>query len=421
MKGPLEQLAPCAGSDHDRIAASLQAFVCWLHDAGYTSHDQYDFWATAYGIWSKGLYYRYGALAAPLVLPLVAADWLLPASRRWFCARQRFPIADAHYLMGFVSLFRATHESRCLAAATDLADALLASCIPGFSGHCWGYPFDWQTRRGLCKRDTPLVTSTPYVFDAFVALHAATGSACHLGVARSIAAFVANDIHDTPVGNGRAAGYTPFDQSQVINASSYRAACMAEAAELLGNERYRQIAAGNVRFVLDQQRHDGAWPYSANDPCDRFVDHFHTCFVLEGLYRAYRVLLDPAILHAVELGYRYYRERLFYADGHPRSFAETTRPQLHIVELYDYAEALKLALLLGSEIPTGDSAASLATRLLELQAAAGHFVTRISIGGRRNTVPYHRWAQSQAFCALARYYEYLKQSGEAPGVGAEGS
>jgi uncharacterized protein YyaL (SSP411 family) len=412
MTGALTHAAPPAGGDRARVAASLAAFMRWLRSVGYTSYDQYDFWATAYGIWSKGLYYRYGQLAAPLVLPLVTADWFLPSSRRWVCLPKRFAIADAHYLMGFLALYRATREPTHLNAANALADALLASSIPGYSGHCWGYPFDWQTKRGLWKRDTPLVTTTPYVFDAFVELYETSGDRGHFEVARSIAQFVANDIHDTPVGDGWAATYTPCDTSQIINASTYRAACLARAASLFHCESYRRIAECNARFVLEQQRHDGAWPYSADDPADQFVDHFHTCFVIQGLYRAYVVLRDRAILDAVQRGYAYYRQRLFHADGRPRPFAEAEHTQFRVLELYDHAEALELALLLRQDVPTDDLAASIVQQLLDgLQTSQGYFVTRVSTGGLRNRVPYHRWAQAQVFCALARYYEQLTTSG----------
>lgn len=395
-----------------RLVAALAAFIRWLQATGYSSYDQYDLWATRYGIWSKGMYYRHGKSAAALVAPILAVDWLWPESRRWLGARRRFPIADAHYLMGFAALYRTTHEAPHLAVALALTEDLLASSIPGFSGPCWGYPFDWQTRRGLWKRNTPLVTTTPYVFDAFVQMHALTGASEHHQIAASIAQFVYADIRNTAVGGGHAAAYTPFDSSQVVNASTYRAACLAEASLLdtlpvEAAHAYRESAAANVRFVLGQQHEDGSWPYCADDPQDQFVDHFHTCFVLEGLYRAYRALGDANILRAVKRGYAYYTEHLFYPDGRPRPFAPTESMRLRALELYDHAEALKLALLLRKDLPTDSLADAMAQQLLQLQTAEGFFLTRIASGGRRNRVPYHRWAQAQAFCALALYYEQM--------------
>jgi uncharacterized protein YyaL (SSP411 family) len=312
--------------------------------------------------------------------------------------------------MGFAALYRLKRDPSYLDTAKSYADALLASSIPGFAGPCWGYPFDWQTKRGLYPRGTPLVTSTPYGFDAFIELHEATGDERYRDVALSIAEFVARDIRDTLVGSGRAASYAPFDDSQVINASAYRAACLADASALAGGT-YRAVAEANVRFVIEQQRSDGGWLYSANDPQDAFIDHFHTCFVLKGLYRAYRVLRAPGILAAVARGYEFYRRRLFYPDGRPRPFAESTWPRLTVLELYDYAEALNLALLLRHDLPTEAQADELAQRLVgDFQTGEGYFVTRISRGAVRNRVPYHRWAQAQAFCALARYCEWRGRS-----------
>ena len=37
-----------------------------------------------------------------------------------------------------------------------------------FKEYCWGYPFDWVWRGGTIKRQTPLITTTPYVYKAFL-------------------------------------------------------------------------------------------------------------------------------------------------------------------------------------------------------------------------------------------------------------
>lgn len=388
------------------VEAALQAFVAWLRRAGYSGYDQYDLWATPYGIWSKGLYYRWGKRALPLILPVVLADWLAPGSRRWLCPQRRYPSADAHYLMAFVLLHRAFGNGEYLDAAAQLAEALLASNIPGFSGPCWGYPFDWRSVGGLCPRNTPLVTATPYAFDAFVDLYEVTGEARYLDVARAIAEFIANDIRDLPARRGLAASYAPHgDDSRVINASAYRAACLARASAVFDSQRYRRLAEQNVLFVVDQQQADGSWLYAADDPRQTFIDHMHTCFDLKGLYRAYQVLHDDAMLQAVRRGYQYYRANLFYPSGLPRPFARAETTQFRVAELYDSAEALNLALLLEAELGTGPLADRVASSLLtDWQTPAGYFATRVSAGGIRNTVPYHRWAQAQTFHSLALYY-----------------
>lgn len=393
-----------SGVDQKELTGCLKKFLAWLEESGYSSYDQYDFWATSYGVWSKGLYYRKGILASPFVAPLLLADWFLPSLRKLVWHKTRFPIANAHYIMGFLFLYRVNQDKNYLTAALDIAENLLDSSIPGFSGHCWGYPFDWQTRRGLWKKGTPLVTTTPYVFDAFLELHRVTNEQNFLDIAHSITEFVAQDIPETSRGRGKAAGYTPNDQSQVVNASAYRAACLATAAPLFKVEKYRQLAEGNALFVIDQQRPDGSWPYSANDPRDAFTDHIHTCFVLKGLYRSYQCLGGEEILQAVRRGYLYYRRALFNVHNCPRTLSPKDNPRFRLVELYDFAEALNLALLLEPDIPTEGLADKLVKQLLtEWQTPAGFFMTRISTFGLRNMIPYHRWGQSQIFRSLALY------------------
>ena len=55
-----------------------------------------------------------------------------------FVQPKRFPIADAHFAMGFLNLFEATREQRYLDQAKLLANNLLETSIPGSisSGAC---------------------------------------------------------------------------------------------------------------------------------------------------------------------------------------------------------------------------------------------------------------------------------------------
>lgn len=385
----------------------MDRFVAWLRQGGFSGYDQYDLWAARLGLWAKRQYYRGSWTAKPFVVTLLIADWLAPSLSRRLCVRRRFPIADAHYLMGFLELFRARGDADHARAAVSLAEDLLGSSLSGYSGYCWGYPFDWQTKRGLWLNDTPLVTTTPYVFDAFVELWKVCGGERDITVARGIARFVAEDIRHHPVGRGAAASYTPNDASQILNASAYSAACLAEAGSLFDIAAYTALARSNARFVVDHQQPDGSWLYSANDPSDAFIDHFHTCFVLKGIYRAYRVLGDPELLHAVRRGVAYYLRNLFGPDGRPKPFSKVTFGQFRELELYDYAEAINLCLLLSPDFQLDHVAERLAAELIgSWQTEGGWFATRMSTGGIWNRVPYHRWAQAQTFRALAAYYRY---------------
>ena len=58
--------------------------------------------------------------------------------------------------------------------AVHFLDVLKETRCPGFAEYCWGYPFDWVTRNGTIAAQTPLITTTPYVYEAFLQCHAAS-------------------------------------------------------------------------------------------------------------------------------------------------------------------------------------------------------------------------------------------------------
>lgn len=382
---------------------SIARFSGWLDRVGLESYDPYDIWGTSYGLMARRLYYRKQLLGYVMSTPLLLLDVLCPGLRRVWVRKQRYATADAQLALGFLNLYRFGKGSHYLDRATVLADDLLRTSIPGYHGHCWGYPFDWQNNKGLWKRNVPYITATPYCFEAFLGLHEATGEARHLAVAKSIARFVALDLVDTPIGANAAAGsYSPHDQSQVVNASAYRAFVLFEAASRFGEPSYAAKARDNLSFILRSQSADGSWLYGLDEPADRFIDHFHSCFVLKNLVKINRRLGERTLADAIRRGWDYYRQHLFESDDTPRSFAKQPRMQLARVELYNVAEAITLGALLRDDIPEAyDLAGRLAGRLIgQYQLADGHFVTRVYRGGLRHTFPFLRWPQAQLFYAL---------------------
>ena len=84
-------------------------------------------------------------------------------------------MADAHLILGYISLFRCTKNEEYLNRAQCLGQDLDESSIKGYTGKCWGYPFDWQNSSALWKKGTPYMSVTPYCFEAFRALYEVTG------------------------------------------------------------------------------------------------------------------------------------------------------------------------------------------------------------------------------------------------------
>jgi len=383
------------------VRSAIDRFVAWLDGFGETSQDHQDFFASRVGRAAKNLYYRQPLLGKVAVLPMVACEAFAPWTRRFFYPRMRLPISDAHFAMGFAALHRITGERQYLDRAIHFLEVLETTRCPGFQHHGWGYPFDWQTRGGILPRGTPLITTTPYCYEAFTDVYRIDGQPRWREIMRSIADHCLLDYRDIDAGPDAATcTYTPTGGEKVVNASAYRAFTLFSAWKEFGDERYRTAAARNLNFVLQSQQADGSWMY-AMDGVRQFVDHFHTCFVMKALAKIEALTGHAGCTAALARGVDFYTQHLFDEAGLPRPFARAPRLTVYRRELYDCAECINLGVLLGGRFPTLDAAVdrTAAEIVLRWQLPDGHFRSRLLLLGWDN-VPMHRWGQSEMFRAL---------------------
>src|SRR5438309_26550 len=132
----------------EKIEAVVSRFIEWLDRYGETSYDYQSFFASALARGAKALYYRKPFLGMVAVSPMIFCEAFVPSARRIFWKPQRFPIADAHYAMGFAFLSQALGQDRHYNRAVHFLEKLKESRTAGFKHYAWGYPFDWETRRG---------------------------------------------------------------------------------------------------------------------------------------------------------------------------------------------------------------------------------------------------------------------------------
>ena len=386
----------------ERLVTSVDSFVDWLDSYGPISHDHQSYFAGPIGKRAKALYYRHRFLGLFAVAPMIFSEAFVPDARRLFGYRLRFPIADAHYAMGFARLAERTGQEDHLDRARQFLEALIESRCPDYRHYCWGYPFDWVTQTGVMGTGMPLITTTPYVYEAFEAVYRIDGGKRWLHVMESIAEHAFHDIPNLDVSaRSASAGYNPVDRVfKVVNASAYRAFLLTAASVRFGRKDYRDAADRNLNFVLDCQKPDGSWPYAVDGARD-FVDHFHTCFVLKALAKIEQQTGEEHCAAAIASGVSYYVNNLFDENGLPRPFSKAPRLTVYEKELYDYAECLNLGGLLRGRFSVLDERLRLTLwDLLEhWQKPDGSFRARRLRFGWDN-VPMHRWAQSQLFRAL---------------------
>jgi len=413
----------------DGVSRVLTNFVEWLHSYGETSWDHQSFFAGVLGRTAKSLYYENRLLGTAAVAPMIFFEATLPFARRLFHRPVRFPIADAHYAMGFAFLYEATGDFSQLENAVHFLTELTTSRCRQFKEYCWGYPFDWVTRNGVIKQQTPLITTTPYAYEAFLQVYGIfertsselnplssacsppSSALCPLDlldqwndIMASIARHASDDIKDFRTSaTASSCSYTPYGSGGVINAAAYRAFLLTSASQVFSNDDYWKAAERNLNFVLEAQNPDGSWFYAVDGVRD-FVDHYHTCFVMKALAKIHALTRHEACGEALAKGVKYYIESLFAEDGLPRPFSKAPRLTVYKRELYDCAECINLCLLLRHRFPALETTLEkVVEHILEAWVKRdGSFRSRLLHLGWDN-VPMHRWGQAQMFRSLAFY------------------
>lgn len=383
-----------------KVRTSTKRFCDWLEGFGELSYDHQSFFASKIGRGAKALYYRQPLLGTAAVAPMIFFEAFVPSMRTLFWKPQRFPIADAHYAMGFAFLASAYESDEYYRRAVHFLEVLQETRCPGYKDYGWGYPFDWETRNGPMFANTPLITTLPYAYEAFSQVYALDSDPKWLAVMRSIAEHGFKDYRDMETGSGASScGYTPAadDPCGVINASAYRAFLLTKAGLELSEQRYLNVAKKNLNFVIASQNADGSWPYAVDGTRD-FVDHFHTCFVMKALSKIEKLTGSVECKNAISRGVAYYLENLFDAKSLPIPFSKAPRFTVYRRELYDYAECINLGVLLNGRFQELDETVSTVVKdvVERWQKKDGSFRARELKAGWDN-VPMHRWAQSQLF------------------------
>jgi hypothetical protein len=399
----------------EEVQAAVLQFIEWLDRYGETSFDFQSFFSSDLGRSAKALYYRKPLLGTLAVSPMIFCEAFVPSARKLFWKPQRFPIADAHYAMGFACLSLILGEERYYRRAVHFLEVLKETRCPGYDRYSWGYPFNWETRGGTIREGTPLITTVPYVYEAFRQVYQIDRNQQWLQIMQSIAQHALQDYHDFETSlHASTCSYTPHpnDPGRVINASAYRAFLLMRATLDFSENKYWKIAERNLHFVIESQNADGSWYYSTDGQRD-FIDHFHTCFVLKALAKIEELTGYPQCTRVIERGIRYYVSALFDERGLPKPFSRAPRLTVYRRELYDYAECINLAILLrGRFLELDERLSTVLTDLLtRWQKPDGSFWSR-QLLLNWDKVPMHRWAQAQLFRSLCFLLRQAVQQSE---------
>ncbi|MCK4396250.1 hypothetical protein KAW96_06600 [candidate division WOR-3 bacterium] len=251
--------------------------------------------------------------------------------------------AMALFARAYLIFYRYSNDQEYLSKAKRCLNWLAKNYSKGFTGYCWGYSFNWQSRI-LIPKETPSGVVTSIVIDAFLDAYRVYIEKEFLDIAESSCQFILKDLNWDDK-NG-CFSYTPLDNFHIHNANLFAASSLFKVYALTKKRYFLKKAEKALEYSLNAQNSNGSWYYWGNpDRIRGEIDHFHTGFILRALYNIYVITKSRKVHRALLKGARYYRNQLFSKDGFPLRMAKSKYP----IDIHTCAEAILSSSLLKND------------------------------------------------------------------------
>lgn len=297
-------------------------------------------------------------------------------------------------------------HSEALERINQLCKKVMDLRTRGFSGNCWGYNFDWESRAFFQKKFTPTIVATTYVANALLDAYEVTKNEAYLSAAISSKDFIINDLKRTYNDNENFAfSYSPFDSTSVFNASLLGARLLSRIYTYTKEEDLISLAKKAVAYCCDYQNADGSWFYSPL-PFHQWIDNFHTGFNLECIYEYGLFSGDKSYEKNFNDGMSYYLETFFDKEGRSKYYNNSLYP-IDIHAPSQLIVTLSKTNLFEKNKETINRVVGWTIK--NMQSPKGYFYFQ-KRKFYTNKIPFMRWSEGWMFYGLSHYLQNTQEN-----------
>lgn len=327
--------------------------------------------------------------------------------RRLFLIKKDYnPKGVGLFLNGYCNLYKLDPREEYLDQIRFLSNKVIELISDGYSGACWGYNFDWESKAFFQPKFTPTIVASVFLGYALLDAYEILEDEKILNTALSISDFILKDLNRTyDEQDDYSFSYSPLDHSQVYNATLLGSRLLARIYGITKDESLLKEAKHSVDFVVKHQREDGSWTYSPL-PFHQWIDNFHTGYNLECLVEYQKYSGDFSYQSNIKKGFDYYINTFFEEDGRCRYYNNSLYP----IDIHAPSQLL----ITLSRLGLFQEHRALADRTLNwvldhMQDRKGFFYFQLK-RGVKSKIPYMRWAQGWMFFAMSVYLTEEKKT-----------
>lgn len=374
----------------------------WVYANGWSGYDPFDILGTP--IILRILKIKNPALRE-LRLPVIALVRMFPKTSRQFLKVKTTVNAKAIALfaIAYLNLYKCLDKEEFLDRAVTCLNWLEKNFSKGYSGYCWGYPFDWQSLVFFPK-GTPSGVVSSIAGHSFLDAYEQLRKKIYLKISEKVCNFILNDLNKKEHKNELCFSYTPLDDFEVHNANLWCASLLARVASYTNNNLYKTAAVKAVNFSLSDQNDDGSWRYWSTKYARRtsiknnVIDNFHTGFVLECLVNCNEHFSALNVKENIQKGAEFFVKNLLLKESIPKM----TPSNIYPIDIHSCAQAI---ITLTKLFETNNEYLRIAKKVAywtikNMQNRKGFFYYRIYRWGV-DKMPHVRWGQAWMLLALS--------------------
>lgn len=230
------------------------------------------------------------------------------------------------FLSAYCNLYKKNQDQEILERIRFFISQIKKQQSTGYSGACWGYNFDWQSKAFFQPKGTPSVVVTSFVGCSLLDAYEITQDPELISIARSACNFVMKDLRRSYDDEGDFSfSYSPLDQTQVYNASLLGVRLLCRTYAFTKEPSLLEESRKAVAFVCRRQQENGSWTYSPL-PFHSWIDNFHTGYILECIYTYQTISKDDSFKKQLDKGLEFYLTTFFETSGFPGYYSHSKYP-----------------------------------------------------------------------------------------------
>jgi len=312
--------------------------------------------------------------------------------------------------LGYLNLYQATQENRYLEMAQHCLEWLTRNYSRGYSGYAWGNHFGYESRGGRIPKGLPTIVWTSLISNVFLDAYEVLDEPSYFEIAKSSGDFILNDIGRYKDSEDTIClMYSPSEKDNptfrrcIHNSNVLGASLLARLYKHTRDSKFLSCAKKSINFTVKSQLPDGAWYYGEPQKY-RWVDSFHTGYVLESIYGYMNATGDKTYEETLVKGFKYFKSSFFEKDGTPRYYNYKTYP----IDIQCAAQGIQTLVNLSEyDQHSVDLARKIALWTIKhMQDPEGYFYFR-KYPILTNKTPMFHWAQATMLAALAHLVKKL--------------